>query len=452
MRLPAAILGLSTLLSAQSKTPPESLLFTNVNIVDTRQGRVERNMTVLVEEGHIRSIARYGLIAGGRGLRVVNAAGKYLIPGLWDMHAHTAEQRAGWHEKIIYPLYLANGVTAVRDMGGDPVLLNERRQRLEQGELIGPHIFREMNMSSAVTNPAEDAQLDSVQTLSDLPRDSYATTSEQISGLRVPARVSEPDSAADLAARGTRSSLEQLGGVLLACSSQEQTLREQRLAALAHSDLDSYSLVRLKTLATYDPQKARSFFLELATHATWQVPTLVWSQTMARLDDPQFPSDPRLAYVPGGIRSQWDPKFLLRNLSAEQFASVRKEAARDLELVNAMHRIGVQFMTGTDAPDPYVIPGFSLHDELEWMVKTGFTATQALQAATFNPALFMVKLDQYGMVEKDHVADLVLLDANPLEDIRNTRKISAVVLGGRYFSRSDLDRMLREVREQAAKE
>ena len=173
---------------------------------------------------------------------------------------------------------------------------------------------------------------------------------------------------------------------------------------------------------------------------------------VAALDDPRVTADSRLAYVPRRAREQWDPKLLLHRLSPGEYASVKAEAVRDLELASAMHRTGVQFLAGTDAPDPYVIPGFSLHDELEWLVRVGFTATQALQSATLYPTLFMVKLDKYGVVEADHAADLVLLDSNPLEDIRNTRKIAAVVFSGRYYSRADLDKMLRQVREQAAKE
>ena len=109
-------------------------------------------------------------------------------------------------------------------------------------------------------------------------------------------------------------------------------------------------------------------------------------------------------------------------------------------------------MAGTDGPDPYVFPGFSLHDELELLVKAGFSNAEALSAATFYPALFMVKLDRYGVVEPGRVADMVLLDANPLDDIRNTRKISAVVLRGKYYSRMDLDRMLAQVAEAAKKQ
>jgi imidazolonepropionase-like amidohydrolase len=117
-----------------------------------------------------------------------------------------------------------------------------------------------------------------------------------------------------------------------------------------------------------------------------------------------------------------------------------------------MHEAGVPFMAGSDGPDPYVFPGFSLHDELEWLVKSGFTPLQALQSATINPALFLGKIETHGLIEPKHGADLVLLDANPLEDIRNSRKIFGVVANGKYYSRKDLDTMLQQVEKLAAQE
>jgi hypothetical protein len=441
MRSLLAVFCLSVFLAAQSKpTLPESLIFTNVDVVDTREGQVHRNMTVLVEGGRIRTVAHFGLIATGRGVRIINAAGKYLIPGLWDMHAHTAERHVTWDDKVIYPLYLANGVTAVRDVGGDPTLLAERQQSLARGEVAGPHVFVEERQSLTMKSPKQPSGLDLVGAFSDPRRDFY---------LPEPSAVS---SDAISVAESPQHSIELLDGMLLACSSQEQTLREQRLAALAHGDLDTYSALRERTIATYDPQKAWSLFIQLSDRGTWQVPALVWSQTLSSLDNPRIQADPHLTYVPAHLRAQWDPQLLLQHLSAPQFVRIKHEAARDLELTTAMHRGGLQFLAGTDAPDPYVIPGFSLHDEMEWLVKSGLTPTQALQAATFNPALFMVKLDQYGVVEPNHVADMVLLDGNPLEDIRNTRKISAVILGGKYYSRPDLDKMLEQAKAQAAKE
>ena len=117
-----------------------------------------------------------------------------------------------------------------------------------------------------------------------------------------------------------------------------------------------------------------------------------------------------------------------------------------------MHAAGVQFMAGSDGPDPYVIPGFSLHQELELLVKSGFTPLQALQSATLNPGLFLSKIDKYGGIEPGRVADLVLLDANPLAEIDNTRKIFGVVAQGKYYSRQNLDTMLQQVEKLAAQQ
>jgi imidazolonepropionase-like amidohydrolase len=139
-------------------------------------------------------------------------------------------------------------------------------------------------------------------------------------------------------------------------------------------------------------------------------------------------------------------------MSLEELKLAKKHSARELELANAMRRAGVQFMAGSNGPDPYVFPGFSLHTELEWLVRSGFSPTQALQAATLNPALFLAELDKFGVVETGHAADLVLLEANPLEDIRNTRKIAAVIMGGKYYSRQELDRMLAQIAEMTKNE
>jgi len=201
-------------------------------------------------------------------------------------------------------------------------------------------------------------------------------------------------------------------------------------------------------MATFNPEKSWNLFVQLSNNNTWQVPALVWSQTMARMDDTNLTVDPRLKYVPISVRRQWELEQLRLRKSPE-LELAKKESARELELVNIMRRAGVQFMAGSDGPNPYVFPGFSLHAELEWLVKSGFSPTQALQSATFNPALFQAKLDKFGVVETGHMADLVLLEANPLEDIRNTRKIAAVVIDGKYYSRQDLDKMLARIAEVA---
>jgi hypothetical protein len=449
----------------------EALIFTNVNVVDVRQGEINPNMTVVIKDGVITGVAKVGLIGQGRHIQVINAHGKYLIPGLWDMHVHSAFVPGTWDERIIYPLYIANGVTGIRDMGGDLGLLKQRRDRIARGEFPGPRIIlagpflvdaKSDRQTIAVVTPEDGRKavdmvkeqgVDFVKILSKLSRDSYFAVAEESAKdkIRFVGHVPDSVSVAEASSAG-QMSIEHLTGVLLACSSQERELREQRLKARANRDYAAFSGIATQMMATYDPEKAHRLFLELATNHTWQVPTLVWTEASANIDAPNLGGDPRLKYVPASVKEQWKPEKLLKDTSAQQLADLQKEAARNLELVDAMQKTGVQFMAGTDGPDPYVFPGFSLHDELEWLVKSGFSPVQALQTATVNPALFLAKPEQYGVVEPGHVADLVLLDANPLEDIRNTRKISAVVVAGKYYSRKAMDNMLEQVDKTAAKQ
>ena len=465
-----AFLCLNPCTWAQSKVEPSAqmLVFTNVNVVDTRDGRILPNMTVVVRSGRIQAVAKFGLIAENRNVRVINAAGKYMMPGLWDMDVHTAGTSAVWDEKIIYPLYVANGVTGVRDMAGDPDLLEQRRQRVEDGALPGPHILfagpflsggKSNTQTVAVNNPAEAREavaklkkrgVNLLTIRSDIPRDSYFALADEAAKLKIQFDGPVPDSitAAEASAAG-QSSIERLTGILLACSSKEDELRRQGSQALANQDVAPHASVATLAMATYDPEKAWNLFVQLSNNNTWQVPALVWSQTIASMGDTNLTADPRLKYVPISVRHQWELEKLRPQTSPEALELTKKQSARELELVNIMRRAGVQFMAGSDGPDPYVFPGFSLHTELEWLVESGFSTTQALQSATFNPALFLAKLDKFGVVETGHAADLVLLEANPLEDIRNTRKIAAVVVAGKYYSRQELDKMLARIAEVA---
>ena len=463
-------LGVALNAEAKAKDGPETLIFTNVNVVNTRDGGIDQGVTVVISKDRITGVGKVGFVPERRNLQIINANGKYLIPGLWDMHVHSAFISPVWDEKVIYPLYLANGVTGVRDMGGNPDILNARRKRIEAGELLGPHLIL---AGPFLSNTKADAQTISVNTPEDarqavdaikargedfvkilnVPRDAYFAIAGEAAKQKIPfvGHVPYSVSAREAVAAGQKS-IEHLSGILLACSSKEDDLRAKGLTALASRDYASYQKLGDEVMATYDQSKAQVFFRQIASSTTWQVPTLVWTQANSRIDSPDLQNDPRLKYVPASVHDQWAPAKLLKTTSASELAGLKKEADRDVEVVKAMHAAGVQFMAGTDGPDPYVFPGFSLHDELEWLVKSGFTPLQALQAATLSPALFLVKADKYGLAEVGHVADLVLLDANPLQDIRNTRKIFGVVVGGKYYSRVALDKMLDQVEKLAAQQ
>ena len=171
---------------------------------------------------------------------------------------------------------------------------------------------------------------------------------------------------------------------------------------------------------------------------------MIWMKTKSL-------QDARLAYIPTPLQSAGlyyadDSK----KLDQTDAADISKIFDKSLAVVGIMNRMGLKFMAGTDTPFP-PFPGFGLHEELKLMVQAGLTPLQALQAATLNPAVFLGRLTEFGTVEKNKVADLVLLDANPLKDIRSIEKIDAVVLNGKYLSRNELDRMLAETKAVAAK-
>ncbi len=455
------LLGQAATPVAAAKHAKAFLIFTNVNVVDVRTGTILPNMTVVSIDGKIDGVAKVGLIGRGHDMQVINASGKYLIPGLWDMHVHSAGGPAKpWDEKVILPLYIANGITGIRDMGGDLELLKDRRARIDSGDLVGPNMVfggpfldggKAQDYTVPVNTPEEARKavdelksrgVDFIKILSSLPREAFFAVAEEAKRQKLPfvGHIPESVSASEASAAGQHS-FEHTTGILLACSSKETELRQKRLDAIAKNDAQGYAAVSQEILATYDAAKAKALFTQFARNSTWQVPTLVWWDTTSRMLDPALASDPRLRYVPARVRREWDPEKLKQQTTPEYAAALQKAVARCSDLVREMHAAGVGIMAGTDGPDPFVFPGFSLHEELRWLVKSGFTPAEALYAATLAPMEFLHRTDR-GVVEKGHQADLVLLNANPLEDIRNTEKIAGVALRGRYFSREDLDKML----------
>jgi imidazolonepropionase-like amidohydrolase len=205
---------------------------------------------------------------------------------------------------------------------------------------------------------------------------------------------------------------------------------------------------------TFDPARARALIALMAKNQTWQVPTLVWERGQWLVDDIDKSHDPLIKYAPAAWKDRTWPMFvkdIMKDMDTDPLPVRKRFVQMELEMTLAMFRAGVPFMAGTDtAAGVHVFPGFSLHDELGLFVRAGLTPMQALQTATLNPAKFLGTLADEGTVERGKRADLVLLDANPLDDIANTKKIRAVVLAGRYFDRAALDAMLHGVEVAAA--
>jgi len=210
-------------------------------------------------------------------------------------------------------------------------------------------------------------------------------------------------------------------------------------------------VIEAQAYNSLDQAKCKELFAEFRANETWQVPTLSVLRMWGRLDDSKFLSDPRLAYIDKRFRERWMERLQpqLRRWNNSEFQLARQLFAMDEHVVGAMFKAGVPLMAGTDAMNPFCFPGFGLHDELAMMVESGLTPLAALQAATVNPARFMGRTADLGTIETGKMADLVLLSADPVADIRNTSQVQAVWLEGKYFDKAALGEMLEKVKEHA---
>ena len=446
---------------------PTPIAITHVTVIDTTGGPVQPDMTVVITGDRIADVGKSGKVSVPKDARVVDATGKFLIPGLWDMHVH-------WYAAPYLPLFTANGVTGVRVMWGSP-LHHQWRAEIEKGSLVGPRL---VIASSIIDGPkpiwpgstgvgttdegreavrkAKRDGADFIKVYSLLPRDVFFAIADEAhrTGLPVDGHVPQSVTVTEASGAGMRC-IEHLAGVLTECSSKEAELRKPNPAIVDFSSEEGRAARRRanrEAVETYDAKKAETFFARLVRDDTWQCPTLTVLRNIAHLDDPKITNDPRLRYMPESMRKMWDPAndFRFKARTAEDFEIGRLAYKKQLEVVGAMRKAGVGILAGTDVLNPYCFPGFSLHDELELLVGAGLTPMEALQAATWNPARFLGREKELGSVAKGKLADLVLLEASPLESIGNTKRIAAVVSAGRVYARADLDAMLAAIEKAAA--
>jgi imidazolonepropionase-like amidohydrolase len=426
-------------------------------------------MTVVVADGRIEAIGPSGQVPTQKNVEIVDATGKFLIPGLWDVHVHLADDfSANWARQVSLPLLVANGVTGVRDMGGDFSIITALRREIVAGSIPGPRIIasgstiKDFKLDEAAARRAvtslNQAGVDFIKIMSWVPRDAYFAVADEARKQRIPfaGHVPELVSASEASVAGQHS-MEHLLGIWQSCSINELELRNVMTAATNHrGSAPPYVFARVEfdlpprgTLGTFSPEKAIQLFELFARNGTWQVPTLVEDGAFALSVSGRVLEQPGMKFIPSSMRKSWNLPKLLQDLGTEDREDLLRIGPKRLEVVGSMHRAGVKILPGTDAPW-LVVPGFSLHDELELLVEAGLTPTNVLRAATRDAAQFVGLHDSLGTIEAGKAADLVLLDANPLEDIRNTRKIRGVCLQGRWFNRQALDGLVQKVRAEVA--
>ncbi len=441
---------------------PSALIIHDVNVIDVTGGPTQAHRTVIVRDGQIAEIGSSAGSVGGKLQAVdVNGTGKFLIPGLWDMHVHMVF--GDWFprgKEVTLPLFIANGITGVRDMGGELEVLQQWRKEITAGTLIGPRMVISGPMldgpqprfpsSIAIATPEDGRRAvddlkrrgaDFIKLQSLIPREAVFAIADETRKQGITFVGHVPDSVrASEASNAGQKSFEHLIGIFE-----------------GSSPLEDAFLKGPKTpgqfLSTYDSKRGATLFALLAKNHTWQCPTLVWERGGNLIDQTNFASDARAKYVPASWKDVTWKRFteeITHDFNTDDLATRKRFVEKELEVVNEMHRAGIPFLAGTDTPPGvYIFPGFSLHEELQRFVAAGFTPMEALQTATLNPATFLGMEDRLGTIKKGKLADLVLLDANPLDDIRNTQKIAAVIVNGRYFSRADLDKMLAGVEAAA---
>lgn len=436
---------LPSLIVAQTKIVPQTqpLVFTHVTLIDGTGAPPKPDMTVIVTGDRITKIGRSGEVTVPRGARVVRANGKYLLPGLWDMHVHLS-----WTKATALPLLVANGVTSVRDLGGRLGELDDWRTKIDAGLLTGPRILRagpilngqKFNTYQMVSGNAEETRgvvralkevgVDFLKTHRRMPRESYFALIDEAKkqGLtlvgHIPMTVT-PEEASDA------------GQVTL---EHTETLFEGTFAAATKGRKLPDAIRQFRA------GDAGKLFARFVKNRTVVDPTLVAFRSFVDASDPALPPDPRSRYVALSLKKEWQK--VAKPVSPEDLAELKATFAELREVVRQMNRAGVTLVAGSDIAGPRV-PGFTLHDELALLVEAGLTPMQALQAATLTPARVMDKAKDLGSIETGKVADLILLDANPLDNIRHTQQIRAVIINGKLFDRAALDRLLAEAERDA---
>lgn len=456
---------------SQPAEPSQSLVLRNVTVIDMTGAPPRSAMTVVIENGRITKIGKTAKIP--KNAQTIDDTGKFLIPSFWDMHVHVLDRDRS------LPMYVANGVLGVRDLGVhrlDDILL--WRQEAADGKIISPRIVTagkildgdpsaSPDYSIVVKTPEEARKavqglkargVDLIKVYDVLSREAYFAIADEAKKLNLPFAGHVPSSITTIEASDAgQKSIEHLGKILEDTTGSPEEMRKLQAIKPSEQDFSSFPRKIAKvyelSISTYSETKANEIFAHFVKNKTWQVPTLITKYGRTYVDDLDAKGDWRDKYIPESDRKWWKPKvgFFFRYRTPEYIEAQKKYFQKELELCGAMHRAGVKFLAGTDTVSAYTYAGFSLHDELALLVQSGFSPMDALLTATRNPAEYFGELKTSGTIEQGKIANLILLEANPLNDIKNTTKINAVVQNGKFLSKEILQKMLADVETLANK-
>lgn len=435
-----------------------AMAITNVKIVDVEEGKIIEGKTVIIQGNKIAAIDSGGPLPIN--LKIIDAEGKYLIPGLWDMHMHALPV------KEIRDLYLAHGVTGVRDNGGSIEIIKLMDSLEQRGEMvprssIGVVINSSKLYPSTVTatTPVEAKQkidslyrlnVDFIKPYSGLSPEVFEALVKKCEELGIPAAGHIPDLVSTKkAAKLGQKSIEHSAYILKDCTPIAGTkdIKEayQKMNELSDQSEARQILIDImeKELSTFNDSIARSIAVALAKYNTAVTPTLITMYKHWYRPAKKFHDDSLLKYVPSRVVETWHADK--QPYTVKQWKIGQSMHQYNQKLVDILNQEGVLLLAGTDMGVAYIYPGYSIHEELEMLVDAGLTPLEALQTATLNPAIYFRREKELGTISVNKFADLVLLNANPLEDISNTKNIESVWINGKYLNK----RELKQIKENA---
>lgn len=449
------------------------LLLRDVTVVDVVDGRLLPDRDIAIRDGRILAIDAHRTRPAYRATTTVDGGDRYVIPGLWDMHVHFGGGEALIEENAnLLPLYVAHGITAVRDAAGDlSASVFQWRDQVAAGTRLGPRIFTSGPKIEGIGSiwPGDqevadeagiDAALDRLQawnadfvkiTDNALSPPLFLSALEKAKGRGMTTSAHIPMVVPVLQASAAGlGSIEHIAYAWKAGAPDEAGL-SAKVASGALTAAQAWDTVQ----ASFDPASALPAYHALAAHGTAVTPTLNGSRVVAYLDQDDHRRDPYLQYIGPGLQATY--AWRVERAGKDDAAAIARRHARyehSAAILPLLQQAGVTLLAGTDAGflNSFNYPGIGLHEELALFVHHGLTPLQALQAATVNGARFLKQEADNGRVAAGQRANLVLLDADPLQDITATRRIHAVVLDGRMHDRAALDALLAQVRAKVAQQ
>tara|TARA_B110000003_G_scaffold90289_2_gene92357 strand:+ start:2000 stop:3448 length:1449 start_codon:yes stop_codon:yes gene_type:complete len=447
----------------------------NINIIDSKQG-LKENMTIIISKNEILKIEKTDNLNLSKKNNIINGSDKFLIPGLWDSHVHFAFEED--LASSMFNLFMAYGITSVRDTGGEINFLKKWKDKSKANpnlyprvKIAGPLIDGKFNVynGNSVYFPPLSVRTASVQETEkqvnelikngvDFLKAYEMLTPQQFevitkvakeNGLKVTGHI--PLSMDVISASNVGlNSIEHLRNIEMSSTSNPEELLKLRRAALKNKEgvlgstlrTSLHDAQRMSSIKNIDSIQLKKVLNVLAKNDTWQIPTLILYYGWAHKLYEELEWKNTFEFLPVKIKAEWNNQ--IDKADSRDNSERKKFAEWGLSMTGLMNKMDITFMAGTDTPIGWQTPGYSLHNELEMLVKSGFTPLEAIESATYNPALYFNMEDKLGLVKEGYIPDLIILSDNPLNKISNTKKIETVIKNGTLMNRKFLDSLLNQ--------